>query len=271
MVDDRSGHGRDPRRRSSTISPTGKSGFQQVSSLNRTPLFAKSASECLRGNPFTVSRGCFTTPNEAYFEHAELGASTGWRALASSYCWRPPIWATRVAARAGIANGSRRDRHLRSYGRFLGKRYRSFKNIIWVQAGDFNPPDKTIVNAIAEGIAESAPGALHTAHCAPGTAALDYWCEPWLSLNSVYTKSGRTAWRQQIERARKGQMPFIFIESTYENQHGVTQQQLRMQAYDALLSGAAGQVFGNNPPGTSTAPVRSGASRLGACAREPGG
>ena len=79
-------------------------------------------------------------------------------------------------------------------------------------------------------------------------AALDYWGrEPWLSLNSVYTQSGRTAWRQQIERAHKGQMPFIFIESTYENEHGATQQQLRVQAYDALLSGAAGQVFGNNP------------------------
>jgi hypothetical protein len=212
-------------------------------------------------NPFTV-RGDFTTPNEAYFEHAD------WVLRRAGELGFVVLLTPAYLGYEGGGQGWYRDMaatgadHLRSYGRFLGKRYRSFKNIIWVQAGDFNPPDKTIVNAVAEGITESAPGALHTAHCAPGTAALDYWGrEPWLSLNSVYTKSGRTAWRQQIERARKGQMPFIFIESTYENQHGVTQQQLRMQAYDALLSGAAGQVFGNNPlwhfdgPGLDPAPV----------------
>src|SRR5690606_20547631 len=56
-------------------------------------------------------------------------------------------------------------------------------------------------------------------------------------------------------------MPSFLIESTYENEHGATGRQLRMQAYQALLTGAAGHVFGNNPiwhfdgPGIYAAPV----------------
>jgi hypothetical protein len=42
-------------------------------------------------------------------------------------------------------------------------------------------------------------------------------------------------------------MPYFLFESAYENEHGVTEQRLRTQAYQANLSGAAGQVFGNNP------------------------
>ena len=56
-------------------------------------------------------------------------------------------------------------------------------------------------------------------------------------------------------------MPFFLIESAYENEHEATERRLRTQAYHALLSGAAGQVFGNNPiwhfdgPGIYPAPV----------------
>ena len=42
-------------------------------------------------------------------------------------------------------------------------------------------------------------------------------------------------------------MPFFLIESAYENEHAATEQRLRTQAYQAILSGAAGQIFGNNP------------------------
>ena len=41
--------------------------------------------------------------------------------------------------------------------------------------------------------------------------------------------------------------PFILIESTYEGEHNASPVQIRRQAYWAILSGAAGQVFGNRP------------------------
>ena len=80
-------------------------------------------------------RGDFTTPNEAYFEHAdwvlrragELGFVVLLTPAYLGYEGGGEGWYRDMAA-AGAD-------HLRSYGRFLGKRYRSFKNIIWVQAG----------------------------------------------------------------------------------------------------------------------------------------
>ena len=41
--------------------------------------------------------------------------------------------------------------------------------------------------------------------------------------------------------------PFFFIEGMYEGEHNTTEQIIREIAYGAILSGAAGQVFGNNP------------------------
>ena len=143
-----------------------------------------------------------------------------------------------------VANGPER---LRRYGEYLGRRYRDFSNILWVHGGDYDPPGKDLVRAIAQGIRKYDARALHTAHGAPETAALDYWRgEPWLQVNNVYTYGPvyHPALRQY---ARPERMPFFLIESAYENEHEATEQRLRTQAYQAVLSGAAGQIFGNNP------------------------
>jgi hypothetical protein len=42
-------------------------------------------------------------------------------------------------------------------------------------------------------------------------------------------------------------MPFFVIEGVYENMHDANERDLRTQAYQALLCGAAGHVFGNDP------------------------
>jgi Protein of unknown function (DUF4038)/Putative collagen-binding domain of a collagenase len=144
---------------------------------------------------------------------------------------------------AMIANGPDR---LRWYGEYLGRRYRDFTNILWVHGGDLDPPKKNLVRAIAEGIRKYDPRALHTAH-GHHTPALDYWQgEPWLQVNNVYTYESVSA--DALEQyARPERMPFFLIESVYENEYEATEQSLRTQAYQAVLSGAAGHVFGNNP------------------------
>ena len=136
---------------------------------------------------------------------------------------------------------------LRAYGRYLGNRYKGFTNIIWVHGGDFDPPNKDLVRAIAEGIQELDQNNLHTAHGSPGSSALDYWRgEPWLQVNNVYTyEPVFVAALQQHAAAER--MPFFLMESAYENEHGVTEARLRGQAYQAVLAGAFGHVFGNNP------------------------
>ena len=203
----------------------------------------------------------YTKPSEAYFEHADWvlrrAAAEGFLVLLTpSYVgWEG---GSQGWYRAMAANGPER---LRQYGEYLGRRYRDFTNILWVHAGDYNPPGKDLVRAIADGIAAADPRAMHTAHCAPETAAIEYWRgEPWLDVNNVYTYGPVHAAALE-QYARPEGKPFFLIESAYEYEHGATEQRVRAQAYQAVLSGAAGQVFGNNPiwhfdgPGIHDAPL----------------
>jgi hypothetical protein len=212
----------------------------------------------------TLAATLFTdygAPNEAYFAHADWvlrrAEEKGFLVLLTpSYTGYKG--GTQGWYRAMIMNGEDR---LREYGEFLGRRYRDFANIMWVHAGDYDPPQKDLVRAIAEGIRKFDPRALHTAHGAPETAAIEYWGdEPWLQVNNVYTY-GPVCPSALEEYARPRRMPFFLIESAYENEHEATERRLRAQAYHAVLCGAGGQVFGNNPiwhfdgPGVWSAPV----------------
>ena len=213
------------------------------------------------GTTLAASFADFTSPNEAYFAHADWvlrrAAEKGFLVLLTpsyvGYRGGPDGW-----YRAMVANGPER---LREYGNYLGRRYRDFPNILWVHAGDYDPPRKDLVNAIAEGIAAFDARALHTAHNAPETVAVEYWQgESWFDVNNVYTY-GQVHTAALEQYARPDAMPFFLIESAYENEHDATEQRLRMQAYQAVFSGASGQVFGNNPiwhfdgPGVFPAPV----------------
>jgi hypothetical protein len=223
--------------------------------------FATSAPNNAYGEPPFLSPGDFTRPNEAYFAHVDWvlhrAAEEGFAVLLA------PCYAGFAAGNEGwyremVAAGPER---MRLFGEYLGRRYRSIDNIIWVNAGDYNPPDKTLVRAVAEGIRSESPEALQTVHAAPEAASLDYWAsEPWLRLNAVYTYAPvHLAMRQQRERPER--VPYFLIESAYENEHKATGSRLRMQAYQAMLFGAAGHVFGNNPiwhfdgPGIYRAPT----------------
>ncbi len=196
--------------------------------------------------PF-LTAGDYSNPNERYFAHADWvlqrAAEKGFLVLlVPSYLGSgggPEGWYQEM-----VANGAAR---LHRYGQYLGRRYRDFANILWVHGADYNPPSKALVRAIADGIREFDPTALHSAQCAPETAALDYWRgESWLNVNSIYTY--RPVYSAALTQyAHSEHLPFFLIESAYENEHGVTEQRLRAQAYQAVLSGAAGQIFGNNP------------------------
>ena len=210
--------------------------------------------------PFLVD-GDYTTPNEAYFAHADWvlkrACDIGLLVLLA------PSYAGYGGGEDGwyhemVENGPQK---LKEYGRFVGRRYSALDNILWVQGGDYNPPDKDLVRAIAEGIRETDPGALHTAHTAPETAARDYWPdEPWLAVNSVYTY-GSVVDAALHQYVGGGDMPFFLMESAYEGEHDANEQHIRMQAYQAVLSGASGQIYGNNPiwhfdgPGLYPAPT----------------
>lgn len=209
--------------------------------------FATHAPKNAYGQAPFLAPGDFARPNEAYFAHADWvlrQAEKDGMLVFLTPCYTGINGGGEGWYREMVAAGPER---LRQYGEYLGRRYRDFKNIVWVNAGDYNPPDKSLVRAVAEGIMKEEPQAFQTASGAPETAALDYWRgEPWLSVNSVYTYNPvYIAMRK--EQAQDKRMPYFLLESAYENEHGATGQRLRMQAWQSVLMGAAGQIFGNNP------------------------
>ena len=200
--------------------------------------------------PFTVD-GDFSTPNEAYFAHAD------WVIQRAA---EKEILVMLVPAYLGFGGGNQgwyQDMvdngaaKMRDYGRYVGQRYAGFTNVFYVQGGDYDPPMQALTREIALGIREFDTQALHTVHGHPGTVVLDYWnaaSEPWLQVNNVYTY-GTVYSATLSEYARAGPFPLFFMEGRYENENMPqgTEQRMRVQAYQSRLSGAMGHLFGNNP------------------------
>lgn len=220
--------------------------------------FAIRAPADLDGDPPFLVPGDFATPNERYFAHVDRVLELARRLnllvlLAPAYLGNgggDEGWYAVMRA-----NGPDK---LRAFGRYVGRRYRSYPNIVWVQAGDFDPPERDLVTAVAEGIAAEDPAALQTAHGARGSTALDRWAgAAWLSFSTVY---GGDIYALSVQHYERSTLPFVAIEGIYEDESGATPALIRAQAYQAVLGGAAGHVFGNNPiwhfdgPGIYTPP-----------------
>ena len=222
-------------------------GFNTIAVALMQRHFATNAPANAYGQPPFLIDEDFGTPNDLYFDHVDWvlrRAEVKGMLVLLAPAFLGAAGGHEGWYRAMVAGGTGK---LREFGRYLGRRYGQLKNILWVHAGDFNPTDKSVVRAVAEGIQEFDGRSLSSAHCAPDTAAIEIWGdEPWLRLNNVYTYDPVYAPALRQYRRRE-QMPFILIESRFENEFGGNALRARTQAYQALLSGACGQIFGNNP------------------------
>ena len=196
--------------------------------------------------PFTTP-GDFATPNEKYFAHADWvlrqAADRGMAVfLFPAYLGYKGLdegWYQEV-----LLNGTAR---CRDYGRFLGRRYQGYANIVWSLGGDRNPDlAEEAEDAIAAGIKEFMPDALFTAHAAGESSAAERYSASWLDINTTYTY-GIVHQLLARDYSHRPVMPYLLMETTYEGEHNASPVQIRRQAYWALLSGAAGQFFGNRP------------------------
>jgi hypothetical protein len=195
--------------------------------------------------PFTTP-GDYATPNEAYFAHADWvlqkAAEKGIAVLLT------PTYLGFEGGDEGwyqemVANGATK---MRSWGRYVGDRYKSFDNLIWLEGGDYTPPQVALVNAVAEGIKERDTRHIHSAHWSPETSGSEIKVSGWMNLDTTYTYEA--VYLKSLEDYRRmAGLPRIFIEGAYEGEHESTPKSLRGQAYYALLTGARGQVFGNSP------------------------
>jgi hypothetical protein len=195
--------------------------------------------------PFTTA-GDFSTPNDAYFAYVDKVMNI---ALAKNILvLLAPAYIGYNGADEGwyqsmLTSGTTK---LTTYGTYVGKRYAKYPNVIWVDGGDFNPPNRTVVTAVEAAIKAADPSHMHTAHCNRGTSSMDYWPHAtytWLDLDAVYTDANVYA-GGQTAYTRSGALPFFSIESIYEGE-GASPSQVRSQAYGAIMSGGFGHVYGH--------------------------
>jgi hypothetical protein len=192
----------------------------------------------------------FSLPNDAYFAHVDeivaMAAARGFLVLFTpaylGYNGGGEGWYQEM-----VANGTAR---LTAFGNYVGKRYASSPNVMWVDGGDYNPPDKTLTRAVANGIKAFDSQHLHTAHARDGYSAMDTWAgEPWLDVDTVYDDFGITNIpvynRCEREFARVDWKPFFFIEGCYEDGNCGGEVLIRDQAYTPMLTGGFGQIFGH--------------------------
>jgi hypothetical protein len=199
----------------------------------------------------------FSTPDPRFFRYAEQVVEMA--AKRDLLVMIAPVWiGCCEGSWRGImkANGVEKNRAL---GQYIGKRFKRFKNVMWIMGGDKDPGEYfDLIRAQADGIRGQAPHQLMTAHPGSPNSARDvYEGQPWLALNATYTYSPEilTVGRPQHhvyaaslrDYQRTPPMPFFLLETAYENERNSTPQMIRRQAYWSVLSGSCGHALGNKP------------------------
>jgi hypothetical protein len=199
-------------------------------------------------SPF-LETGNFRKPNPAYFESAHrVVAEAGAHGLS---VWLCPAYLGWQGGDEGFFKEIKKagPQALYSYGKFVGERFRDLPNVVWMVGGDdaLAPQDRWAGEQLVWGLRDGGAEQIVTAHGGQTSAVETYGNTRWLSLDTVYSYEADL--RPALLRAREGRpaRPFVLIETIYESEHDATPDQIRRQAWQAMLSGAAGQFFGNNP------------------------
>ncbi len=194
--------------------------------------------------PFTKP-GDLSTPNPVYFARAD--AMIRLAAKHNLAVFLDPI-ETGGWLKVLRSNGTARAY---AYGRYLGRRYRSYPNIVWLSGNDFQtweqPGDDALVLAVARGIKSADPNALQTTELNYYTSASldDSRWSGILGLDAAYTYSPTYAEVLNAYRNRDRIQAFL-IEANYEGELAYTgPETLRRQEYWSMLSGVTGQFYGD--------------------------
>lgn len=223
--------------------------------------------------PAIVPGGSPHSPND-YWDHVEYVL----RAAESRgmYVALLPVWGRRYvnATHSGASVALFDDENARAYGEFLGERFRSHPNIIWVLGGDVKAvqPDlevdrRSTYRAMAEGIALGVT-TKRVAWDEPDAAWDDVFMtyhpdgdpqrnssdwfhqDPWLDFNMIETHVHRDKVYDAVARDYELSdpvKPTVMAEPHYE---GYTRDKLaeaihmRRQAYQTFFAGGAGFTYG---------------------------
>ena len=178
-------------------------------------------------------------PNDRYFDHVDrvlrMGAERGLLMTIG------PIELDSSFDRVTPEN-------LAAYGQYLGRRYRSFDNLIWMLGGDRNADGRVpAVRALAAALLESDDRHLMTYHPRERSSSAWFHDDAWLSFNmfqSGYFSMVRAHTQVIADYRRTPVKPVLDGEHAYEQPGVADALQVRRGAYWAVLSGALGVVYG---------------------------
>ncbi len=203
-----------------------------------------------------------TKPNEEYFELVDLTIQQAMKR--NMFIGLLPTWGDKVMKLWGKGPEIFNDKNAFIYGEWLGDRYKTYSNIIWILGGD-RPAVKDSINSkpiwrlIAQGIREATNyEAIMTYHPWGESSSLDFWPNAqWLNLHmfqSGHAKKDNPVW----EWVKKGWQqdppkPILDGEPNYED-HPINWDKkngyfrdydVRRQTYRSVFSGACGVTYGN--------------------------
>lgn len=206
-----------------------------------------------------------TRPNEFYFRYVDeiihMAAEKG------LYIGLLPTWGDKVHGGLwGLGPVIFNVDNARSYGRFLGQRYRGDNNILWILGGD-RPAEgyQSLWAAMAQGIGEGLGRQPFFTYHPQGGVSSSTWLHEseWLDMNmwqSGHVLLDTPNWEMILsDYERKPSKPVLDGEPNYED-HPIdpflrkwqadfgrfTDYDVRKQAYRSVFSGACGHTYGHH-------------------------
>jgi hypothetical protein len=200
-------------------------------------------------------------PNPEYFNFIDSVLRLA--GLREMYFAIVPVWGDKIDKLFGIGPEIFNEANAYSYGKWLGKRYRSFPNIIWMNGGDRSGGGKNfkIWDSLGKGIRSEDPNHLITFH-PPGDASSSMWFHDasWLDFNSCQSGHSIRNYPNYIminyDYLRMPVKPCLDSEPRYE-EHAVNWKpeengifndyDIRQASYWSVFSGACGHTYGTHP------------------------
>lgn len=200
-------------------------------------------------------------PNPEYFDFVEQVLK-----LAESremYLALVPTWGDKIDRVFGIGPEIFNADNAYSYGKWLGRRFRKNKNVIWMNGGDRTGGGKNFAvwNALGKAIKSENPDHLMTFHPL-GDASSSMWFHDtdWLDFNSCQSGHSMRNFPNHMmityDYLRYPPKPCIDSEARYEEhavnwkpeENGVFDDyDVRQAAYWSVFAGACGHTYGTHP------------------------
>ncbi|MBK8023071.1 MAG: glycoside hydrolase family 140 protein [Chloroflexi bacterium] len=208
-------------------------------------------------------------PNEAYFRHVD--AIVAMAAAKGLYIGLLPTWGDKVVqmswGKGPVVFG---PESAYRYGKWIGARYSSADNILWVNGGDRPEPAEgtsytEVWRALARGVREGVGGHVFmTYHPNGGHGSSEtFHDEDWLDMNmwqSGHSRLDAPNWQMITDDYQRiPTKPVLDGEPNYED-HGINpfvrpwdpsrgyfrDHDVRKQAYRAVFAGACGHTYGHH-------------------------